>query len=351
MCGNGYHCSMKQFTLILLVCFICSASGAADRDSIYYYNLPDSVKASQFLAEINIQDYPSRREAFAGISARFVRLSLEADKKEKEIVFEFPSTAVVVAAGINTDAHEKGEISWAFEWSTGETYQLLIAAASDSAENFSLFSGYIFLPKEKKWKLIGTCRIEGQHELIQEPARFFTAGKNQPITPNFGSAWCQRGNGSWKNLDADNKPVPAINLFGHTDSSAQRQLETRAIEAALNRGAIDTRESKDGVYYHILQEGGGNPVSVNDTVTVNYKLTLFSDGSFVDGTKDKPASFPLKRLIRGWQIGVPLCKTGGKIRLIIPSDLGYSIRTRAAKIPPNSILVFEIEVLEARPPR
>jgi FKBP-type peptidyl-prolyl cis-trans isomerase len=56
-------------------------------------------------------------------------------------------------------------------------------------------------------------------------------------------------------------------------------------------------------------------------------------------------------LIRGWQIGVPLCKVGGKIRLVIPSNLAYSIRTRAAKIPPNSILVFEIEVVDAKSPQ
>ena len=62
----------------------------------------------------------------------------------------------------------------------------------------------------------------------------------------------------------------------------------------------------------------------------------------------KPATFPLNRLIKGWHIGVPLCKVGGKIKLVIPSGLGYSVRTRAAKIPPNSILVFEIEVLDAK---
>ena len=91
-------------------------------------------------------------------------------------------------------------------------------------------------------------------------------------------------------------------------------------------------------------------VSVEDTVTIFYKGYLFSNGQVFDQTGEKPASFPLKRLIRGWQIAVPLLKVGGKIKLVIPSDLAYSIRTRAAKIPPNSILVFEIEVLDARSP-
>ena len=77
---------------------------------------------------------------------------------------------------------------------------------------------------------------------------------------------------------------------------------------------------------------------------------LLSDNSVYDQTKDKRTTFPLIRLIMGWQIGVPLCKVGGKVKIIIPSNLGYSIRTRAAKIPPNSILVFEVEVVDARPP-
>ena len=67
-----------------------------------------------------------------------------------------------------------------------------------------------------------------------------------------------------------------------------------------------------------------------------------------DQTKDKPAIFPLKRLIKGWQIGLTMCKVGGKIRLIIPSAIAYSIRSRSSKIPPNSVLVFDIEVLSAK---
>ena len=74
------------------------------------------------------------------------------------------------------------------------------------------------------------------------------------------------------------------------------------------------------------------------------------DGLVFDQTKDKPATFPLKQLIKGWQTGLPFCKVGGKIKIVIPSDLAYSIRTRAAKIPPNSILVFEIEVVDVKPP-
>jgi FKBP-type peptidyl-prolyl cis-trans isomerase len=120
------------------------------------------------------------------------------------------------------------------------------------------------------------------------------------------------------------------------------------IFAAIKNKEIDTSGSKEGVFYHILKEGNGDYVSVNDTVIVFYKGSLLKDGSIFDQTKDKPATFPLKRLIKGWQLAVPMCKAGGKIRIIIPSGQAYTIRSRSKAIPPNSVLVFDIEVLSIK---
>jgi FKBP-type peptidyl-prolyl cis-trans isomerase len=88
---------------------------------------------------------------------------------------------------------------------------------------------------------------------------------------------------------------------------------------------------------------------VTDTVQVHYKGYLLETSEVFDQTTNEPRRFPLNRLIPGWQLGVPLIKTGGRIILVIPSHLGYNIRTRSPKIPPNSILVFEIEVLDTTP--
>jgi FKBP-type peptidyl-prolyl cis-trans isomerase len=131
---------------------------------------------------------------------------------------------------------------------------------------------------------------------------------------------------------------------------AQALKERQMILEAVAAKKIDTTGSKEGVFYQILKEGDGDYVSVNDTVTVYYKGSLLKDGSIFDQTKDKPATFPLKRLIRGWQIAVPMCKAGGKIRIIIPSGLAYTIRSRSKDIPPNSVLVFDIEVLSSKKP-
>ncbi len=337
---------MKRISAFTLLAFTFLNSFANSKDSLIYYQLPDSVKAVSFLAEVSVGTITTKKEVFAGIKTDVVKLSLESDKKDKEIVFEFPSSASVVANGLGVKA-EKGELSWNYNWMENESYKLLIATASDSAGNFALYSGYIFLPNEKKWKLIGTCKILGQWNTLKQPATFRSQIKNNSLQLNIHEAWCQRNNGSWKNLLEKNLSFPVVNLFSHVDSLEQLEIDKKLITAANT----DAKNIHDGVYYTILKEGNGRQVSVNDTVSVFYKGYLLSDNSVFDQTKDKPAVFPLKRLIMGWQIGVPLCKVGGKIKIIIPSNLGYSIRTRGAKIPPNSVLVFEIEVVDAKAPQ
>jgi FKBP-type peptidyl-prolyl cis-trans isomerase len=344
----------RSLTFAFLLLFFLN-SFANIKDSLIYYPLPDSVKAVSFLVDISIATIATKKEVFAGIKTDVVKLSLESDKKVREVVFDFPSSAKVMVNGLGVKA-EKGELSWNYNWMENENYKLLIATASDSAGNFALYSGYIFLPNEKKWKLIGTCKILGQWNTLKEPATFRSLVKNNPLQLNINEAWCQRNNGSWKNLLEKNISFPVVNLLSHLDSLEQLKLDKKDIEffqqsiSKLNKNANSISDLND-IYYEMMREGTGRQVNVNDTVTVNYKGYLFSDNSVFDQTKDKPATFLLKRLIMGWQIGVPLCKVGGKIKIIIPSNLAYSIRTRAAKIPPNSILVFEIEVVDAKAPQ
>ena len=324
---------------------ISACSLAMDKDSIIHYSLPDSVTAYQFYAEVTVKGFAPKKECYGGIMTDRVKLTLEADRKEKEIVFEFPESAPIVANGIGAETDEKGEISFPYDWNANETYKLMISAASDSAGNFSIYSGYAWLPRENKWKFIGSCKISGSYDLIKFPASIYSTGNSSTMTIETGQVWCQRNSGSWKKLKESGTTTPVVNLYSHIDSLAQRKIDIGIIEKTVTE-----RNNKDGVYYTILREGTGKQVDLHDTVTVYYRVTLLNDTATIDEAKDSPATFPLHRLIKGWQIGVPILKVGGKIRLIIPSDLAYSIRTRSAKIPPNSILAFDIEVIDAKPP-
>ena len=314
-------------------------------DSVFQYQLPDSVKAYQVIANVTVQSYADRKEVFTGLSASGVAVFLRANRSKKNIAFRFPKNAAVITTGIDVKKNDD-ELTFAYPWNNGEVYKLLIASASDSAANFSLYSGYIWLPKEKRWKFLGTCKVPGQWDSIRNPATIFKSD----IKVVVDSVWAQRFNNSWKNLEGKTGATPIINLLSHVDSLSQLAKENMLISKAVNAGKTDVKDQVEGIYYKIINPGTGKQVSVDDTVTVFYKLTLFQDTAIIDGTKEKPAVFPLKRLIKGWQVAVPLLKTGGKIKLVLPSSQAYSIRTRAARIPPNSILEFEIEVLDAKSP-
>src|SRR6188508_400997 len=221
---------MKRFLIFNFLLLTYFTSVAHDKDSVIYYPLPDSVKAVSFLAEVSVGTISTKKEVFAGIKTDVVKLSLESEKKEREIVFEFPSSASVVANGLGVKA-EKGELSWNYNWMENESYKLLIATASDSAGNFALYSGYIFLPKEKKWKLIGTCKISGQWNTLKQPATFRSQVKNNSLQLNIHEAWCQRNNGSWKNLLEKDHSFPIVNLFSHVDSLEQLEIDKKLIAA------------------------------------------------------------------------------------------------------------------------
>jgi len=343
---------MKKFltsSFFLVTFFISSAN---NKDSVINYVLPDSVKAISFMAEIKVQSYNKKKFFSAGIKTDTVSLSIQNYYGSRGISFYSHAYSNNNIRGLNVRVDRKNlDMVFNYNWEINETYRLLISQATDSAGNFSLYSGYIFLPKENKWKLIGTVKIERRWNTIQRPAFFYQNGKKQDVLVTTGQVWCQRQNGSWKNMLQKDFAPPIVNLYSHLDSLEQLQIDKKLVTQAIAENKTDAKQEHEGVYYSILKEGTGRQVSVNDTVTVYYKGSLFKDGSVFDETKDKPATFPLKRLIVGWQIGVPLCKVGGKIKIIIPSNLAYSIRTRAAKIPPNSILVFEVEVVDTKAPQ
>lgn len=94
-------------------------------------------------------------------------------------------------------------------------------------------------------------------------------------------------------------------------------------------------------------EGTGETVPEGATITAHYTGALCVDGTIFQSSHDfgEPITFPLDRVIAGWTEGVPGMKVGGTRRLIIPSEKAYGSVRAAANIPPNSDLVFDIELV------
>ena len=121
-------------------------------------------------------------------------------------------------------------------------------------------------------------------------------------------------------------------------------------EAFLNEnaGKEGVKVLASGLQYRVLREGAGPSPRSTDTVTVNYRGTLI-DGTEFDSSfkRNKPAKFQVDRVIRGWTEALQLMKEGAKWELFIPARLAYGERGAGSAIPPNSALIFEVELISA----
>lgn len=123
------------------------------------------------------------------------------------------------------------------------------------------------------------------------------------------------------------------------------EIDEGKIKNWLAGNKMDADVLPSGLHYVILEAGGEAKPNLRSLVEVHYHGTTL-DGKIFDSTRDKkPIRFPLAKLIKGWQEGIPLIGEGGKIKLIVPSQLAYGDRQISPEIGPNSILVFEIELL------
>jgi FKBP-type peptidyl-prolyl cis-trans isomerase len=109
----------------------------------------------------------------------------------------------------------------------------------------------------------------------------------------------------------------------------------------------EMKTTPSGLKYTVLKQGTGTvSPKATDTVNVHYHGTLL-DGTVFDSSVERgqPISFPLNGVIPGWTEGLQLMKVGDKFKFEIPPNLAYGANSPSPKIPPNSTLVFEVELL------
>lgn len=145
-------------------------------------------------------------------------------------------------------------------------------------------------------------------------------------------------------------------LFSATLSFAQDQakIDDNLLTEYFAKNKIKATKTASGLYYVIHKKGSGDNAKPGQSVTMNY-IGKFMDGKRFDGNVDdnfapaagrQPFTFTLGRgmVIRGWDEGVALLNKGTRATLYLPSGISYGPSGRGP-IPPNSVLVFDVEVL------
>lgn len=141
---------------------------------------------------------------------------------------------------------------------------------------------------------------------------------------------------------------PKINDLRTARSQVAASAERKEAEAfvAAAAGTAGATRTESGIVYRELEPGSGPNPTASSTVKVHYHGTL-RDGTVFDSSveRDKPATFPLNRVIPCWTEALQKMRAGGRAVITCPPDLAYKDQG-AGKIPPGAALQFEVELLE-----
>lgn len=149
-----------------------------------------------------------------------------------------------------------------------------------------------------------------------------------------------------------------------SDELAKKQIliDGKIIEDYLSENNIEAESTESGLRYVITEQGTGPKPQIGQSVSVDYAGWVLNGAYFDTSYKEiaqekglydprrdpyQPYTFPLGgQVIDGWNEGIALLNEGGKARLYIPSSLGYKERGSGAVIKPNSVLVFDVELVK-----
>jgi FKBP-type peptidyl-prolyl cis-trans isomerase FklB len=159
--------------------------------------------------------------------------------------------------------------------------------------------------------------------------------------------------------EADQATTMRAFQTSHMKKQNEKRTETGKTNKTLGAQFLAENKTKKGVIttasglqYKIITEGKGAKPAATDTVVTHYKGTLV-DGTEFDSSyaRKEPATFPVNGVIPGWTEALQLMSIGSKYQLFIPSALAYGERGSGQKVGPNSMLLFEVELLEIKPAR
>ena len=227
--------------------------------------------------------------------------------------------------------------------------KLLLAASISAAVLLAACDG----PKPPPKKL------ESEDAKAAYSIGYMTAKSMSAQVPNLDAKSYNKGF-----QDAYAKKEPAIKeedmktILMAYEQKIRKEMEEKqkkAASEAVSKGAAylaenakkpNVKTTASGLQYEVIKEGTGAKPTATNTVKVHYEGKLI-DGTVFDSSikRGEPVSFPLNQVIPGWTEGVQLMSVGSKYRFVIPANIAYG-EQGGGPIPPNSVLTFEVELLE-----
>lgn len=145
---------------------------------------------------------------------------------------------------------------------------------------------------------------------------------------------------------------------------AQTKADKDLIEEFVVNNNLEAQQTEEGLYYVTLEEGNGTFPYSGDEVFLKYSMSLL-DGTLIDTSSEElarendmfnpnrvygPRSFILgdREILKGWNIGIPKFRKGGKGKLLIPSALAYGTQGYGSQIGPNTVIVFDVELVDIK---
>jgi FKBP-type peptidyl-prolyl cis-trans isomerase len=191
----------------------------------------------------------------------------------------------------------------------------------------------------------------------------------------FGSRWEQQGidvDDNWllrglKDAQAGGPTLMTEQEMGSTLTQLQKDINAKQEKKRQEMAEKNKRDGEaflaenktkpgvitlpDGLQYKVITNGSGSTPAMNDTVTVNYRGTFIDGKEFDSSAKNgQPAQLTVGGVIHGWTEALLQMKAGSKWQLFVPSELAYGERGRRPGIPPNTVLIFEVELIAIEHP-
>ena len=183
---------------------------------------------------------------------------------------------------------------------------------------------------------------QGQEQFIGElPTELVINGFSEGIK---GQSSLKRNEIETILKDLDKKIQEKLEAEANKTTSDNLNADKEFIKENAKKEGVVTTAS--GLQYKVITQGEGKAPKKGDTISVTYRGSTI-DGAVFDEQK-KPVEFPLDNMIPGWVEGIQLMKVGSEFELYIPSELGYGESAVGQLIKPNSVLIFNVKLVDVK---